>query len=130
MTRPQVPLAPPMEDKWIVLASGLNAGALDSFSLNLHILLKFVANKVGAECEISRMILAGNSMAPAKRLAFTNATKRFGSDYAPIDTAPLNDLDILLASVLNSTNIDLMSGERDPASISFPQQPINVSPRI
>lgn len=126
MPNPQPPLAPPMEDKWIILASGLNAGAVDSFSLSLHILLRFVAGKVGADCDISRLILAGNSLAPAKRLAFTNENKRFGSNYAPIDTAPLQDLDILLASVLNSTNIDVMSGEKDPAGVQFPQQPINV----
>lgn len=89
MTRPQATIAPPMEDKWIVLASGLNAGALDSFSLSLHILLKFVAGKAGAACDISRMILAGNSLGPAKRLAFANKNKRFGTDYAPIDTAPV-----------------------------------------
>lgn len=143
MTRPQPALTPSMEDNWIALTSGLNGGILincdklfhlgapDSISLGLHIFFQFISGKLaglaGAEdLKISQLILAGCSLIPPKRLAFKNENRRFGTDYAPIDTEPLKNVDTMLSSVLNDVRIDMMPGATDPANISFPQQPVNV----
>ncbi|KAL3896381.1 MAG: hypothetical protein SGCHY_004106 [Lobulomycetales sp.] len=132
MTRPQPALTPSMEDNWIALTSGLNGGAPDSISLGLHIFFQFISGKLaglaGAEdLKISQLILAGCSLIPPKRLAFKNENRRFGTDYAPIDTEPLKNVDTMLSSVLNDVRIDMMPGATDPANISFPQQPVNRS---
>lgn len=51
--------------------------------------------------------------------------KTYGYDSSTYSSAPTAQLDNFLADILDSMDVDLMCGEKDPAGITLPQQPLH-----
>lgn len=122
----------------IAIVSGLNFSDNDtSYALELNLLLEYLLGEAlepTAQAElsqISRLIIAGNSIAAANpRTAETAAdkkalSKKYGYDASSYNALPSQLLDDFLAELLPNMPVTLLPGEHDPANSSFPQQPIH-----
>lgn len=122
----------------IAIVSGLNFSDNDtSYALELNLLLEYLLGEAldpSAQAElsqISRLIIAGNSIAAANpRTGETAAdkkaaSKKYGYDASSYHALPSQLLDDFLAELLPNMPVTLLPGEHDPANSSFPQQPIH-----
>lgn len=131
----------------IALVSGLNFSSDDpSYALELNLLLEYLLGEAldpTAQAElsqISRLIIAGNSIAAANNARFgepadkkstvittTAAAKKYGYDQSSYNALPSQGLDDFLSELLPTLPVTLLPGEHDPANTSFPQQPIHTA---
>lgn len=125
----------------IAIVSGLNFSGDDtSYALELDLLLEYLLGEAlepstQAELsQISRLIIAGNSIAATNPCAAETATdkkataaKKYGYDQASYNALPSQILDDFLAELLPTLPVTLLPGEHDPANASFPQQPIHTA---
>lgn len=124
----------------IAIVSGLNFSGDDtSYALELNLLLEYLLGEAldpNAQAElsqISRLIIAGNSIAATNPRAADTATdkkataKKYGYDQASYNALPSQVLDDFLAELLPTLPVTLLPGEHDPANASFPQQPIHIA---
>lgn len=124
----------------IAIVSGLNFSGDDtSYALELNLLLEYLLGEAldaTAQAElsqISRLIVAGNSIAAANPLLGETATdkkasaKKYGYDASAYNALPSQLLDDFLAELLPTLPVTLLPGEHDPANASFPQQPIHTA---
>lgn len=121
------------EDQWIVLMSGLAIGgesALES-ELSMQLLVEYLTGELGGDLDrntasnIVAAVIAGNSLAPPTRTEEEDKPKRYGQDQPTFSSAPTLALDQLLTDLCSTMPVHLLPGERDPASIAIPQQPIH-----
>ncbi|KAI9023175.1 DNA polymerase-like protein subunit delta-2 [Hyaloraphidium curvatum] len=128
-------------ERWIALVSGLNVARAGPL-VRAEMLCDFLAGGLGvgadqqAAAKIVRTVVAGNSVGrpPAlfSGLSMSSSdasqlgrTKRTAAQAAAEEANnPLRILDALLDSLAANMEIDVMPGERDPATYSWPQQPI------
>lgn len=122
----------------IAIVSGLNfSGEDSSYALELNLLLEYLLGEAldpNAQAElsqISRLIIAGNSIAPANPL-FGDASvdkkasaKKYGYDASTYNAMPSQQLDDFLSELLPTLPVTLLPGEHDPANASYPQQSIH-----
>ncbi len=129
----------------IALISGLGVSST-SPHLPLTLLTEYLLGETGtpdneqsSASQISRLIIAGNSLAStvipsAASEATTNGTskkgatthhKKYGYDASAYNPAPTAHLDSFLAELLPSIPITIMPGETDPANTSLPQQGVH-----
>lgn len=124
----------------IAIVSGLNFSDEDSsYALELNLLLEYLLGEAldpSAQAElsqISRLIIAGNSIAAANPRTGESATdkkasqKKYGYDSRSYNPLPSQLLDEFLAELLPNMPVTLLPGEHDPANSSFPQQPIHTA---
>lgn len=124
----------------IAIVSGLNFSNDDtSYALELNLLLEYLLGEAldpSAQAElsqISRLIIAGNSIAAANpRTGETAAdkkasSKKYGYDASSYNAVPSQLLDDFLAELLPNMPVTLIPGEHDPANSSFPQQRIHTA---
>ncbi|CDR99417.1 hypothetical protein [Sporisorium scitamineum] len=120
------------EDQWVVLMSGLAIGgdsALES-ELSMQLLVEYLTGELGEDADrisssnIVAAVIAGNSLAPPTRNE-EDKPKRYGQDQPIYSSAPTQALDQLLTDLCSSMPVHLLPGERDPASVAVPQQPIH-----
>jgi DNA polymerase delta subunit 2 len=132
----------------IALVSGLEfSGSDPSYATELALLLEFLLGEAldhNAQAElahISRLIIAGNSIAPDKpnqALAdgddadeadgedkMMHQHKKYGYDSSTYNPLPSQLFDEFLADLLPSMPVTLLPGAMDPANSSYPQQPIH-----
>lgn len=122
----------------IAIVSGLNFSGDDtSHALELNLLLEYLLGEAldpAAQAElsqISRLIIAGNSIAAANPLADDTAAdkkasaKKYGYDASSYNALPSQLLDDFLSELLPTLPVTLLPGAHDPANASFPQQPIH-----
>lgn len=124
----------------IAIVSGLEIDGSSGDTLTLELLSEFLLGEVGddtAAPRISRLVLAGNSLAEASpiptRLERENGIKKKKkkdrlstvNDPATYNPAPTLQLDQFLSTLLPSMPITLLPGATDPASVSVPQQPLH-----
>ncbi|SJX65031.1 related to HYS2-DNA-directed DNA polymerase delta, 55 KD subunit [Sporisorium reilianum f. sp. reilianum] len=121
------------KDQWVVLMSGLAIGgdsALES-ELSMQLLVEYLTGELGEDADrvsssnIVAAVIAGNSLAPPTRNEDQDKPKRYGQDQPTYSSAPTLALDQLLADLCSSMPVHLLPGERDPASVAVPQQPIH-----
>ncbi|TKY88537.1 hypothetical protein EX895_002525 [Sporisorium graminicola] len=121
------------EDQWVVLMSGLALGgdsALES-ELSMQLLVEYLTGELGEDADrvssanIVAAVIAGNSLAPPTRNEEEDKPKRYGQDQPTYSSAPTLALDQLLTDLCSSMPVHLLPGERDPASVAVPQQPIH-----
>ncbi|KAL2263603.1 hypothetical protein VTK26DRAFT_6070 [Humicola hyalothermophila] len=129
--------------KKIAIVSGLEFSGTDtSYAMELNLLLEFLLGDAldpAAQTElahISRLIIAGNSIAkPDDTTLTTTATstsgdtkkphKKYGYDASSYNPLPSQLLDTFLSELLPTIPVTLIPGPLDPATASYPQQPIH-----
>ncbi|KAL8376283.1 hypothetical protein RB595_007397 [Gaeumannomyces hyphopodioides] len=122
----------------IAIVSGLNFSGTDtSYALELNLLLEYLLGEAldpaaqGELSHISRLIIAGNSIAPedaSKSLSTEEdkkVHKKYGYDSSSYNPVPSQLLDSFLSELLPNMPITIMPGQHDPANASFPQQPVH-----
>ncbi len=123
----------------IAIVSGLNfSGSDTSYAMELDLLLEYLLGEAldpAAQKElahISRLIIAGNSIAPDHKpvddeASEKKANKKYGYDSSTYNPQPSQLFDAFLAELLPSMPITLLPGPHDPASSGFPQQPVHTA---
>ncbi|KAI9865921.1 MAG: hypothetical protein M1813_001888 [Trichoglossum hirsutum] len=123
----------------VAILSGLGIKADEAEGLRNDIFMEWLLGEASGENEqaavgkISRLILAGNSLAEAApipsrdELAGKKHSKKYGYDSSTYNPAPTMYLDNLLSTLLPSIPITLIPGATDPANVSLPQQPIHAA---
>lgn len=131
----------PSSGKKIVIVSGLNFSGTDAdHSLELDLLSEYLIGDAldsatqESTSKISRLIIAGNSIAPDNEALQTHDTtgntkkaahKKYGYDSSAYNPAPTAHFDDFLAALLPSMPVTLIPGQNDPANVSLPQQAIH-----
>ncbi|RYP12629.1 hypothetical protein DL767_011164 [Monosporascus sp. MG133] len=119
----------------IAIVSGLSFSGNDaSHALELSLLLEYLLGETldpAARQElsqISRLIIAGNSMSLEERPTAEDqkkAHKKYGYDSSSYNALPSQLLDEFLSTLLPTIPVTLLPGAQDPANASYPQQPIH-----
>lgn len=119
----------PEKGRYIALISGL----ADAPILERQIMLNYIQGQIGSPSEqdeiknIVKVFVAGNSftkppqvqnLLPKKDEKELDAEKKERMDM-------LRDLDVDLASLASSVELDIMPGENDPTNFTLPHQPLN-----
>ncbi|KAK0720057.1 DNA polymerase alpha/epsilon subunit B-domain-containing protein [Lasiosphaeris hirsuta] len=128
--------SPSTKGKKIAIASGLEFSGPDtSYAMELNLLLEFLLGDIldpaaqGEIAQISRLIIAGNSIASEVK-AVEEATekkshKKYGYDSTAYNAQPSKLFDDFISELLPTIPITLLPGVLDPANASYPQQPIH-----
>ncbi|KAM3075629.1 DNA polymerase delta small subunit Cdc1 [Clarireedia jacksonii] len=125
--------------KKIAIVSGLSfSGTISQHSLEKSLLTEYLLGETSSSAhEITRLIIAGNSIAPDQDAlppldtpfpttsSARKAQKKYGYDASAYNPAPTAHFDSFLSELLPSLPITLLPGDTDPANASFPQQPIH-----
>ncbi|GAA5914516.1 hypothetical protein JCM5296_003057 [Sporobolomyces johnsonii] len=129
----QPPLAPKTpEGEWVALASGLEMGnASQVADLRTELLAEWLLGEAGGAedvdeaVKVTRLILAGNSLAQPDLTVDDSKKKRYGYDSSIYSSKPTDSLDAFLSELCPSIPVDLMPGEKDPTAPTMPQQPLH-----
>ncbi|KAI9775310.1 MAG: hypothetical protein M1839_001294 [Geoglossum umbratile] len=123
----------------VAILSGLGIKGDEAEGLRNDMFMEWLLGEASGEKEqatvgqISRLILAGNSLAEAApipsrdELAGRKHGKKYGYDSSAYNPAPTSHLDNFLSTLLPSIPITLLPGATDPANVSLPQQPIHAA---
>lgn len=128
----------PNGGKKLAIVSGLSFSSSDaSYALELNLLLEYLLGEAlgpVAQTEISqisRLIIAGNSISTAKaeheEATEKKVNKKYGYDASAYNALPSQLFDDFLAELLPSLPVTLLPGVLDPANASYPQQPIHTA---
>ncbi|KAL8714663.1 MAG: hypothetical protein Q9220_001612 [cf. Caloplaca sp. 1 TL-2023] len=119
----------------VAIVSGLGISGDQGDTLTLDLLMEYLLGEAYGPMEqsrvsnISRLIIAGNSLSEGTPLASREedkkASKKYGYDSSAYNPAPTAHFDDFLATLLPSIPVTLIPGESDPANVSMPQQPIH-----
>ncbi|GAB7349538.1 hypothetical protein MBLNU459_g0240t1 [Dothideomycetes sp. NU459] len=122
----------------IAILSGLGISGDAGDTLTLDLLMEYLLGESASPDEqtevsqISRLIVAGNSLASANPLYSREdmatrkiGARKYGYDSASYNPAPTDRLDLLLSTLLPSLPITLIPGEMDPTHTALPQQPMH-----
>ncbi|KAL8905213.1 MAG: hypothetical protein Q9207_002768 [Kuettlingeria erythrocarpa] len=119
----------------VAIVSGLRISGDQGDTLTLDLLMEYLLGEACGPAEqsevskISRLIIAGNSIAEGTPLAMREdekrAGKKYGYDSSAYNPAPTTHFDKFLATLLPSIPVTLIPGESDLANVSMPQQPIH-----
>lgn len=153
----KVPDLPPQPARWdgvekaeeegrggkVAIVSGLGISGDEVDSLTVDLLMEYLLGEAvssgGDAHKITRLIIAGNSLAEATPLPLQptleenttmttkKASKKYGYDSSSYNPAPTAHLDTFLSTLLPSLPITLIPGATDPANVSMPQQSIHGS---
>ncbi|KAI8144516.1 DNA polymerase alpha/epsilon subunit B-domain-containing protein [Fennellomyces sp. T-0311] len=130
---PQAPFPQNDDSKYVALVSGLNVGQNAALDLKLQMLTEYLTGELGtmdvqrSSSNITRVIIAGNSIGKKQLVADDQKTKKYGYDSTRYDAGPLTQFDELLEELCASVPVDVMPGEKDPANRQLPQQPLHPS---
>ncbi|KAI9809848.1 MAG: hypothetical protein M1825_000281 [Sarcosagium campestre] len=123
----------------VAIVSGLGISGDEVNSLTVDLLMEYLLGEAASTTahptipQISRLIIAGNSLAEAQPLpvdeeaAAKKSGKKYGYDASTYNPAPTAHLDAFLAALLPSLPITLIPGASDPANVSLPQQPMHMA---
>ncbi|KAH8107222.1 DNA polymerase alpha/epsilon subunit B-domain-containing protein [Cristinia sonorae] len=127
----------PSRDEWIALVSGLQVGDPSPADAQIELLTEFLTGELGGEDDqtkssrISRVIIAGNSLAPAVSVAVNpeevqtdKKLRRYGQETTTFTTHPTENLSGNLLDIARSMPIHILPGASDPAWTILPQQPL------
>ncbi|KAG0031387.1 hypothetical protein BGZ81_001295 [Podila clonocystis] len=118
-------------DKYVALVSGLGIGGPNFKPLELDLLAEYLTGDLGAskdqvDCSnIVRVIVAGNSIFTPEVVEDDTKTKKYGYDRSTFDTEPTTIFDGFLQEICSSVPVDIMPGDKDPSSVTLPQQPVH-----
>ncbi|KAF9368649.1 hypothetical protein CPB97_004403 [Podila verticillata] len=118
-------------DKYVALVSGLGIGGPNFKPLELDLLAEYLTGDLGVSKEqvdcsnIVRVIVAGNSIITPEIVEDDTKTKKYGYDRSTFDTEPTTIFDGFLQEICSSVPVDIMPGDKDPSSVTMPQQPVH-----
>lgn len=113
----------------VLLVSGLHMGGAQD-PMPAQLLVDYVNGHIGTSedggASVVRVCIAGHSVVPEKASAdcshFDDPLTRENQKKL---SQPIRMFDTLLSELASNVPVDLMPGGSDPASLSFPQQPID-----
>ncbi|EXJ79040.1 DNA polymerase delta subunit 2 [Capronia epimyces CBS 606.96] len=125
--------------KKVALVSGLDISGTEADTLSISLLTEYLLGEALDDDDqneanaISRLIIAGNSVAsdlmlnhePLIEDGKKPGSRKYGYDASAYNPSPTEHFDQFLAELLPSIPITILAGERDPANLSLPQQPIH-----
>ncbi|THH33896.1 hypothetical protein EUX98_g321 [Antrodiella citrinella] len=121
------------QDEWVALVSGLEVGALSPADAPIELLVEFLTGELGGQQDqasssrISRIIIAGNSLAPAVSASAATEEvdrkpRKYGQDHATFTPHPTLNLSGHLLDIARSMPIHILPGPTDPSGTILPQQ--------
>lgn len=135
-------------EEYIAIISGLDIGSSAASDAQMQMLVEYLTGEggglddAGVASRITRLIVAGNSLAPIEptedgpkeRKAVSSVPhryqqlantpkKRYGHDPANFSPHPIHELSGLLADVARSMPVHILAGQTDPQGVILPQQP-------
>lgn len=139
------------DDPYVAIVSGLELGTSETAAdYRVGLLTEWLLGESGSDAEkqlasqVTRLILAGNSMCQPVRTGSVDTAsisvegtstltaakdkkprKTYGYDSSSYSAAPTAQLDEFLQEILESLDVDIMSGEKDPNGTTLPQQPLH-----
>lgn len=122
----------PGNDSYVALVSGISIGSEKTSLIQTQLLSHVLTGLAGGDVEmqiqgrVQRVIFVGNSVHIAEQEKTLG--KQTFQQKTRIRTQvmePMQELDIFLAQVAGSVDVDVMPGESDPASRALPQQPLH-----
>jgi len=133
---PMQPQRPIIEkDKYVAIVSGIEIGNEDRNPLPVQLFIDYISGHIGGtweqefEARITRLVIAGNSLAPPEKKTDCAEVKNYQKRLTPQVQArllrPVQELDQLLCQLAASIHVDIMPGSGDPANFALPQQPFN-----
>ena len=138
-------------DEWVAVVSGLDVGDQSPSDAQLQMLTEYLTGEAGDTDDqtevsrISRLIIAGNSLAPtvieedlerdrkhvshsnrylATLLTYIPDQRKYGHDSASFSPHPTLALAACLEDIARSVPIHLLAGLTDPSGTILPQQPL------
>ncbi|OQR80728.1 DNA polymerase alpha/epsilon subunit B [Achlya hypogyna] len=125
------PLPQRQDDAYVALVSGLGLGSVTvhQHPLATALAIDYLAGRLVGSGEekafvasIVHTIVAGNSLSkPAKDVLLEPVKKSQSSEH---EVKPLEQLDLLLASLAATMPVDILPGAWDPSNVMLPQQPL------
>lgn len=118
----------------IAIVSGLSFSEKNSsYAMELNLLLEFILGEALDPAiqrdiaQISRLIIAGNSIAPDDSVekADKKSHRKYRYDTTSYNPTPYQLLDDFLAEILPSIPVTILPGANDPANAAYPQQPMH-----
>ncbi|KZT11491.1 uncharacterized protein LAESUDRAFT_755134 [Laetiporus sulphureus 93-53] len=124
------------DGEWVALVSGLDVGDPSPADAQLQMLVEYLTGEAGGAedqartAEVSRLIIAGNSLSPA--ISTNGATneedkadrkaRRYGNDTTSFSPHPTLALSAHLLDLARSMPVHILPGPSDPAGTLLPQQ--------
>ncbi|PFH52386.1 hypothetical protein AMATHDRAFT_46256 [Amanita thiersii Skay4041] len=135
--RPYIVLIVSAPDEWIAVVSGLNVGLPSLSETTIDMLSEFLTGEAGAPedqaiaAQISRLIVAGNSLANASQYMpkensdrlERRTIRRRGQNTVSLSPHPILNLTSHLRDIGQTMPIHILPGENDPSGVILPQQP-------
>lgn len=120
------------EDKYIAFISGLELGGKQDQTFPLQLFIDLVTGQVGdmgqqeASASIVRVVVAGNSLSvDTQDKESFNKAKYLTKKTTAGSVDAIKSLDDALVQLSACVDVDVMSGEFDPANYILPQQPLH-----
>ncbi|KAI9342995.1 DNA polymerase alpha/epsilon subunit B-domain-containing protein [Pilaira anomala] len=119
--------------KYVALLSGLNIGEENGLDMRIELLSEFLTGELGSSLDqkssstISRVILAGNSVAKPNKTVDLKKPKKYGYDSSTFNASSMIQLDEILEEICSTVDVDIMPGPTDPAPLHIPQQSMHPS---
>ncbi|OQR95909.1 DNA polymerase alpha/epsilon subunit B [Thraustotheca clavata] len=133
-----LPISPPQKEKlparkddaYVALVSGLNFGSTSAkcHPLSSGLLMDYLAGRIGTDEEktfvstIVHTIIAGNSISKATKEVLLEPVKKSQSNGNEV--RPLEQLDLVVSSLVSTMPVDILPGSSDPCNLMLPQQPL------
>ncbi|KII88950.1 hypothetical protein PLICRDRAFT_159910 [Plicaturopsis crispa FD-325 SS-3] len=125
-------------DEWVAVLSGLDVGSPSPPDAQIQMLIEYLCGEAGGTedqavvSQVSRLIIAGNSLAPATVIdnfsAVQNTSedkkpRRYGYDSTTFSAHPTISLSAHLLDIARAMPIHILPGANDPSGTILPQQP-------
>ncbi|KAJ7632395.1 DNA polymerase alpha/epsilon subunit B-domain-containing protein [Roridomyces roridus] len=120
-------------DAWIAVVSGLDIGSPSTADAQMQMLTEYLTGEEGGSADqvsaaqISRLIIAGDSLAPVmltkNEAEEVKKGRRYGYDGTSFSPHPTLSLAAHLLDIARSIPVHLLPGETDPSGVILPQQP-------
>lgn len=128
----QVPRPVLEQDKYIAFISGIEAGGSKEKTFPLQLFVDLVTGQVGDagqqedSANIVRVIVAGNSLSQdTQDKESINQAKYLTTKTVAGSINSVRNLDDTFTQLTSCVDVDVMSGEFDPANYILPQQPLH-----
>ncbi|KAA1471233.1 hypothetical protein DENSPDRAFT_819272 [Dentipellis sp. KUC8613] len=117
------------QQEYLATVSGLDIGPSSAADAQIQMMVEYLAGEGGspenqvAASQISRLIIAGNSLAPIAGTEIDDDVRRRRRDNVSFSPHPTLNLSAHLLDLAHSMPIHILPGASDPSGTILPQQP-------